>query len=93
MPTDRNEVEAEWAELEAAVERGDWATASELAREFEQEWKTVRSFVELFAGPGADVWGRLVDKAMASLLEALRAGLVDPVAVDGAMARFRMFMP
>jgi len=36
---------------------------------------------------------RLIGKAMVGLVEALCARPVDPVAVDGAMSRFRMFMP
>jgi hypothetical protein len=83
----------EWSDLEDAVGRRDWVVASRLAQEFEQEWKTVRAFVEIFAGPGAQTWARLMNKAMTGLVEALCARPIDPVAVDGAMSRFRMLMP
>ncbi len=93
MPADPNDVEAEWAELEDAVGRGDWAAALRLVLEFEQEWKTVQGFIEIFAGPGGETWGRLMNRGMAGLLDAVAARPVDPVAVDGAMSRFRMLMP
>lgn len=92
MPADRNEAVAAWAELEDAVGRLDWAAASKLAQEFEKEWTAVRGFVEMFAGPGGETWGRLVDKAMKGLVEALHARPADPTVVDAAMSRFRMFM-
>ncbi len=93
MPADPNDVEADWAELEDAVGRGDWAAALRLVLEFEQEWKTVQGFIEIFAGPGGETWGRLMNRGMAGLLDAVAARPVDPVAVDGAMSRFRMLMP
>ena len=67
-------------------------TALELSLNLEREWKTVRGFVEVFAGPGGETWGRLIDKAITGLLEALGELPVDPVEVDGALSRFRMFM-
>jgi len=92
VPADHNDAEVEWAELEEAVGRRDWVTALELSLNLEREWKTVRGFVEIFAGPGGERWGRLIDKAIAGLLEALGNLPVDPAAVDAAMSRFRMFM-
>ena len=92
MPAEPNEAAIGWADIEDAVGRRDWAAASRLTRELEQEWHAVRGFVEIFAGPGAETWGRLMDKAMARLSEALAASPVDPAVVDAAMSRFRMFM-
>ena len=93
MPDESRVAVLEWSDLEDAVGRRDWAAASGLAQEFEQEWRTVRAFVEIFAGPGAQTWARLMNKAMAGLVEALSAQPIDPAAVDGAMSRFRMLMP
>lgn len=93
MSDESGVVALEWSDLEDAVGRRDWVVASQLALEFEQEWKTVQAFVEIFAGPGAETWGHLMNKAMTGLVKALCAGPIDPVAVDGAMSRFRMLMP
>ena len=80
-----------WPEIEEAVGREDWAEASRLAQEFEQEWRTVRGIVGIFAGLGG--WSRAIDKAMADLLAALDARPVDAVALERAMAWFRRFAP
>ena len=79
----------EWSELEDAVARQDWAEASRLAEEFEQEWKTVRGFAEVFAGPGAGGWSQVIDDALEALTAALSIRPARRAAVEAAMKRMR----
>lgn len=79
----------EWSELEDAAARQDWAEASRLAEEFEREWKAVRGFAEVFAGPGAGGWSQVIDDALAALIAALRRRPLSAAAVETAMGRMR----
>lgn len=79
----------EWSELEDAAARQDWAEASRLAEEFEREWKAVRGFVEVFAGPGAGGWSQVIDDALEALTAALSIRPVPRAAVEAAMQRMR----
>lgn len=84
-----NETIREWSELEDAVARQDWAEASMLAGEFEQEWKTVRGFAESVAGPGAGGWSQVIDEALEALTAALSIRPVPKAAVEKAMQKMR----
>lgn len=86
MPDD---VITEWSDLEDAVQRRDWGAASRFAEEFEVQWREVRGFAEVFAGPGADGWSKVIDDALEALTAALSIRPVPARAVEAAMGRMR----
>ena len=79
----------EWSDLEDAVARQDWGAASRFAEEFDAQWREVRGFAEVFAGPGADGWSRVIDDALEALLAALSIRPIPRAAVGAAMQRMR----
>ena len=79
----------EWSDLEHAVARQDWSAASRLAQEFDAQWREVRGFAEVFAGPGADGWSRVIDDAIEALLAALSIRPIPRAALEAAMLRMR----
>ena len=79
----------EWSDLEDAVARQDWGAASRLAEEFDTQWRAVRGFVEVFAGPGAGGWSRKIDDALEALTAALSIRPTPQAAVEAAMKRMR----
>lgn len=83
---------SEWADLEEAVRRQDWTLASRYAEEFDAQWREVRGFAELFAGPGAEGWSRVIDDALEALLAALSIRPVQPASVEAAMGRLRAIL-
>ena len=80
---------SEWSDLEGAVAREDWGPASRLAEEFDAQWREVRGFAEVFAGPGADGWSRVIDDAIEALLAAFSIRPIQRAAVEAAMQRMR----
>ncbi len=72
--------------------RHDWPRAVVLARSLAAEWLAVRGFLELFAGPDADVAIQGVDEAMASMVAALEADQVDPEMAEEATSRLRALL-
>jgi hypothetical protein len=79
----------EWSDLERAVARQDWDAASRLAEEFDAQWREVRGLAEVFAGPGADGWSRVIDDAIEALLAALSIRPIPRAALEAAMLRMR----
>lgn len=79
----------EWSDLEDAVARQDWGAASRLAEEFDAQWRAVRGFAEVFAGPGAGGWSRKIDDALEALTAALSIRPTPQAAVEAAMKRMR----
>ncbi|MBV1858595.1 MAG: hypothetical protein KUG77_09310 [Nannocystaceae bacterium] len=82
----------EWSDLEDAVGRQDWVGALVLAQEVGAEWRSVRDLLEVFAGPGAEKWSRVIGEALQGLLAALAANPVRVAGVDAAMSRLREFI-
>jgi len=82
----------DWSDLETAVVRHDWPMAVVLVRSLAAEWRAVRGFLELFAGPDADVAMQAIDDAMAGMVAALEVDQVDPEMAEKAVSRLRALL-
>ena len=82
----------EWSDLERAVAREDWDAALTSAEEFDTQWRDVRGIADLFVGPGADGWSKVVDEALEALLAALSRRPGSRVGVEAAMKRMRKIL-